>query len=258
LSVAITRRRVSWILDADIEGFFDAIDHEWLVKFLEHRIGDRRVLRLIRKWLRAGISEEGEWSKTKMGTPQGAVISPLLANVYLHYVFDLWIEWWRRQNFCRGDVTVIRYADDFVIGFQNHSEAIACLEALRTRFAKFGLELHEGKTRLLEFGRFANEQRRKRGESRPATFDFLGFTHQCGRTRKGGRFTVHRRSIAGRMRTTLSVMKERLRKRLHCPLGETGRWLGRVVRGWLNYHAIPGNSIRIRRFPPASVRGSRG
>ena len=158
LSVAITSKRVNWILDADIEGFFDAIDHEWLIKFLEHRIGDRRILRLIRKWLRAGVSEEGEWSKTTVGTPQGAVISPLLSNVYLHYVFDLWIEWWRKHR-CRGDVVVVRYADDFVIGFENHSEATACLEELRTRFAKFGLKLHEGKTRLIEFGRYAIERR---------------------------------------------------------------------------------------------------
>ena len=220
LSVAIAGKRVNWVLDADIEGFFDAIDHEWLIKFLEHRIGDRRILRLIRKWLCAGVSEEGQWSKATVGTPQGAVISPLLANVYLHYVFDLWIEWWRK-NRCRGDVIVVRYADDFVIGFENHSEATACLEELRTRFAKFGLKLHEGKTRLIEFGRYAIERRERHGEGRPETFDFLGFTHKCAKTRKQGWFTIHRHSVAKRMRATVQAIKAKLRKRMHRPLGET-------------------------------------
>ncbi len=247
LSVAITSKKVNWILDADIEGFFDAIDHEWLIKFLEHRIGDPRILRLIRKWLRAGVSEEGQWSKTTVGAPQGSVISPLLSNVYLHYVFDLWIEWWR-NNRCRGDVVVVRYADDFVIGFENHSEATACLEELRTRFAKFGLKLHEGKTRLIEFGRFAIERRKRNGEGRPDTFDFLGFTHKCAKTRKHGRFTIHRHSMAKRMRTTLQAIRAKLRKRMHRPVGETARWLRRVVQGWLNYHAVPSNSNRIGRF----------
>ena len=247
LSVAITSKRVNWILDADIEGFFDAIDHEWLVKFLEHRISDRRILRLIRKWLRAGVSEDGQWSKTTVGAPQGAVISPLLSNVFLHYVFDLWIEWWRK-NRCRGDVVVVRYADDFVIGFEHHSEATACLEALRTRFAEFGLKLNERKTRLIEFGRYASERRERRGEGRPETFDFLGFTHKCAKTRKNGRFTIHRHTIAKRMRITLQAIKAKLRKRMHRPLGETARWLRSVVQGWLNYHAIPSNSHRICRF----------
>ena len=247
MSVAITSKRVNWILDADIEGFFDAIDHVWLVKFLEHRIGDRRILRLIRKWLRAGVSEEGEWSKTTVGVPQGAVISPLLSNVFLHYVFDLWIEWWR-TNRCRGDVVVVRFADDFVIGFENHSEATACLEELRTRFAKFGLKLHEGKTRLIEFGRYAMERRERRGESRPETFDFLGFTHKCAKARKQGWFTIHRHSMAKRIRAKLREIKAELRKRRHRPVGETGRWLRSVVQGWLNYHAVPSNSHRIHRF----------
>jgi group II intron reverse transcriptase/maturase len=247
LSVAMTSKRVNWVLDADIEGFFDAIDHSWLVTFLEHRIGDRRILRLIRKWLRAGVSEEGEWSKTTAGVPQGSVISPLLSNVFLHYVFDLWIEWWRR-NRCRGDVVVVRFADDFVIGFQHQDEATACLEELRTRFAKFGLRLHEGKTRLIEFGRFATERRQKRGEGRPETFAFLGFTHMCAKTRKQGWFTIHRFSLAKRMRAKLQEIKADLRKRMHHPLGETARWLRSVVQGWLNYHAVPGNSNRIERF----------
>ncbi|MFQ5938086.1 MAG: group II intron reverse transcriptase/maturase [Acidiferrobacterales bacterium] len=253
LSVAITSKRVNWILECDIEGFYDAIDHQWLIKFLEHRIADRRILRLVRKWLRAGVSEEGEWSETTVGSPQGSVISPFFSNVYLHYVFDLWIEWWR-QNRCRGDVVVVRYADDFVMGFESHSEARACLEELRTRLAKFGLKLHEGKTRLIEFGRYAIERREERGEGRPETFDFLGFTHKCGKTRKHGRFTILRHSVAKRMRTKLQAIKAELRKRMHWPMGETGRWLGRVVQGWLNYHAVPGNSHRIGRFVDEVIR----
>jgi group II intron reverse transcriptase/maturase len=247
LSVALTSKRVNWILDADIEGFFDAIDHSWLVKFLEHRVGDPRILRLIRKWLRAGVSEEGEWSQTTVGTPQGAVISPFLANVFLHFVLDLWIEWWRKHR-CRGDVVVVRYADDFVIGFESRSDAMRCLEELRARFAKFGLKLHEGKTRLIEFGRFAMERHQERGEGQPETFDFLGFTHTCAKTRAHGWFTVHRHSIGKRMRATLRAIKAELRKRMHRPLGETCRWLRQVVRGWLNYHAVPGNSPRMGRF----------
>jgi group II intron reverse transcriptase/maturase len=247
LSVAITSKRVNWILDADIEGFFDTIDHEWLIKFLEHRIGDRRVLRLIRKWLHAGVMEEGERSETIVGAPQGSVISPLLSNVYLHYVFDLWIEWWRKHR-CHGDVVVVRYADDFVIGFESHSEATACLEELRTRFAKFGLKLHDGKTRLIQFGRYAIEQRERHGEGRPETFDFLGFTHKCAKTRKHGWFTIHRQTIAKRMRATLQAIKVNLRKRLSRPFGETAWWLRRVVQGWLNYHAVPSNSYCINRF----------
>jgi hypothetical protein len=158
-----------------------------------------------------------------------------------------WIEWWRKHH-CRHDVVVVRYADDFVIGFESHTDATACLEELRQRFAKFGLRLHEGKTRLIEFGRYAIERRKKRGDGRPETFDFLGFTHTCGKTRTNGRFTVHRHSMAKRMRTTLHAIKQHLRKRKHRPLGETGRWLRRVVQGWLNYHAVPGNSHRIHRF----------
>jgi RNA-directed DNA polymerase len=247
LSVAITSKRVNWILECDIEGFYDAMNHQWLIKFLEHRIADRRILRLVRKWLRAGVSEEGEWSETTVGSPQGSVISPFLSNVYLHYVFDLWIEWWRR-NRCRGDVVVVRYADDFVIGFESHSEARACLEELRRRFVKFGLKLHEGKTRLIEFGRYASERREGRGEGRPETFDFLGFTHKCAKTRKHGWFTLVRHPVAKRMRTTLYAIKAELRKRMHWPTGETGRWLRSVVQGWLNYYAVPGNAGRLGRF----------
>jgi RNA-directed DNA polymerase len=239
----VLRRRTSHSLRPPAE----AIDHEWIIKFLEHRIGDRRILRLIRKWLRAGVSEEGKWSRTTVGTPQGAVISPLLANVYLHYVFDLWIQWWR-QNRCRGDVVVVRYADDFVIGFENHSEAVACLDELRTRFAKHGLKLHDGKTRLIEFGRFAIERRASRGKGRPETFDFLGFTHMCAKTRKNGWFTIHRQTIAKRMRATLKAISLKLRRRMHRPTGETGHWLRSVVQGWMNYHAVPNNTYRVARF----------
>jgi group II intron reverse transcriptase/maturase len=247
LSVAITSKKVNWILDADVEGYFDSIDHSWLIEFLQHRIGDRRILRLIQKWLRAGVIEESTWLQSVKGSPQGSVISPLLSNVFLHYVFDLWIEWWRR-NHSRRDVVVVRYVDDFVIGFESHSEATACLEALQGRFAKFGLKLHEGKTRLIEFGRYAIERRAEKGEGRPDTFDFLGFTHCCAKTRKNRWFTLRRQSIAKRMRATLQAIKVQLRKRMHRPLGETARWLRAVVQGWLNYHAVPGNSHRINRF----------
>jgi group II intron reverse transcriptase/maturase len=253
LTVGLTKRKVSWVLDADIEGFFDAIDHGWMINFLEHRIGDRRILRLIRKWLRAGVSEDGEWSETKVGTPQGGVISPILANVFLHYVFDLWIEWWRK-NRCRGDCIVIRYADDFVIGFQYQYEAIACLDALRARFAKFGLKLHEGKTRLIEFGRFAADNREKRGAGKPETFNFLGFTHVCAKTWSQGWFTIHRYSMAKRITAKLREIRDKLRRRMHEPVGMTGKWLRQVVRGWLNYHAVPHNSKRIEQFVHAVTR----
>ena len=192
LYVGITKRKVNWIIDADIRGFFDNISHEWLLKFLEHRIADPRMLRLVKKWLRAGVSEDGEWSPTTVGTPQGAVISPLLANVFLHYVLDLWIDDWRKRQ-ARGEVIVVRYADDFVIGFREESDARRCLAALGERFAKFGLELHPDKTRLIEFGRYAEERRAQRDDGPPETFDFLGFTHISGKTRQG-KFTIHRKT----------------------------------------------------------------
>ena len=244
---------MNWVLDADIKGFFDTIDHEWLLKFLEHRISDKRILRLIGKWLRAGVSDEGQWSETTVGTPQGAVISPLLGNVFLHYVLDLWIHDWRGRN-CRGDVVIVRYADDFVIGFQHRYEAVACLEAIKERMGKFGLELHEGKTRLLEFGRFAASNRAERGLGKPETFDFLGFTHMCDVARSNGWFRIRRISIAKRMRAKLSDIKEKLRRRRHRPLGETGRWLGQVVQGWQNYHAVPLNMVRLQQFRDEIVK----
>ena len=245
LWVGLMGRRINWVLDCDIRGFFDAIDHEWLVKFNEHRVGDRRVLRLIRKWLKAGVSEEGKWSKTVVGTPQGSVISPFLANVYLHYVLDLWVTHWRKQR--AGDVIVVRYADDFVMGFQHQWEAQCCLQELKERLGKFGLELHPEKTRLIEFGRFAAERRSEAGLGKPETFSFLGFTHYCGKTHKGA-FTIKRQSMAKRTRAKLLDIKARLRRHMHSTVAEMGAWLRSVVRGWFNYHAVPGNSPSLGRF----------
>ncbi len=246
LWVGLTQRKVNWVLDADIRGFFDAIDHDWLLKFIEHRIADRRILRLIRKWLRAGVSDEGTWLKTTRGTPQGAVISPLLANVFLHYVLDLWVQQWRTKR-AQGEVIFVRYADDFVMGFQHRSDAERCLHELRGRFTKFGLELHPDKTRLLEFGRFAAERRAKRGLGKPETFTFLGFTHYCGTTRQGA-FTIKRRSAAKRMRAKLQAVQAQLRRCLHYPVATVGKWLRSVVQGWFNYHAVPGNSPCLDQF----------
>jgi group II intron reverse transcriptase/maturase len=190
--VGITRRRVNWVLDLDIRGFFDNMDHEWTMKFVEHRVADPRMLRLIRKWLKAGVSEEGQWTESKVGTPQGAVISPLLANIYLHYAFDLWAQAWRKKV-ARGEMIVVRYADDAVLGFEHQAEGERFLKELGERLAKFGLELHPQKTRLIEFGRFAIPNRQKRGEGKPETFDFLGFTHMCGKARNGKSFIVRRK-----------------------------------------------------------------
>ena len=237
LSVGLTRCKISWVLDADIRGFFDAIDHEWLVKFVEHRIADRRVIRHIKKWLRAGVLEDGKRTQADRGTPQGGSISPLPANVYLHYAFDLWVHQWRRRQ-ARGDVIVVRYADDFVVGFQHRSDAERFLGELRQRLAKFTLELHPDKTRLIEFGRFAAERRKRRGQRKPETFDFLGFTHACSRTRKGA-FMVLRYPIKKRVRAKLAAIKESLRRRMNRPVAETGRWLQSVVSGWLRYYAVP-------------------
>jgi RNA-directed DNA polymerase len=247
LAFAVHEKRVNWVLDADIQGFFDEIDRDWLVKFLEHRIGDKRILRLIHKWLNAGIIEGTDWSDTGKGTPQGAVLSPLLANVFLHYVFDLWIQQWRKRH-GKGQCIVVRYADDFVLGFETEVDARACLEALRDRMQKFGLTLHPDKTRLLEFGRTAAARREGEGQERCETFDFLGFTHICGKTRKNKRFVLWRRSSVKRMRRTLAAIKVQLRRRRHDSVGATGRWLGRVIQGWLNYHAVPDNMRRLDQF----------
>jgi group II intron reverse transcriptase/maturase len=246
LAVGIAERRVSFILDADIAGFFDTVSHEWLVRFVEHRIADRRILRLIRKWLKVGVMEEGVVRPGTVGTPQGAVISPLLANLYLHYVFDLWAQQWRQRH-AQGDVILVRYADDILAGFEHHAEAERFLAELRERMAAFGLALHPQKTRLLEFGRHAAANRRARGLGKPETFDFLGFTHICGRNRRGG-FQLKRKSRRDRLRAKLRAVKEALRRRMHEPVDEQGAWLGRVVKGFIAYHAVPTNHDALAAF----------
>jgi group II intron reverse transcriptase/maturase len=247
LWVGLIEKKVSWVLDADIRGFFDNINHEWMLKFVEHRIADKRILRLLRKWLKAGVSEDGKRASTDKGTPQGAVISPLLANVYLHYVLDQWANHWRRKE-ANGDVIIVRYADDCVMGFQYKDEAEKFLELLRERLGKFGLELHPDKTRLIEFGRFAEKNRKSRGQGKPETFNFLGFTHYCGRTRTNGKFIVNRTTIAKRMTERLKSIKVTLMRNRHEPVAKQGEWLNRVVRGYFNYHAVPGNIRRIASF----------
>lgn len=245
--VGITQRKVSWVLDADVKSFFDTINHAWLMKFLELRIGDPRMLRLIRKWLRAGVSEDGEWSKTEVGTPQGSVISPLLSNIYLHYVLDEWVQAWRKSK-AHGEVIIVRYADDFVMGFQYQREAERFLKEMKGRFAEHGLEIHSEKTRLIEFGRFAESNRAERGEGKPETFDFLGFTHICSRTLKGNRFTIHRKTIAKRLRAKLKAVRIEIIRRRHEPVPVLGKWLRSIVRGHLNYFAVPGNKKALDAF----------
>ena len=247
LWVGIVRKKVNWIVDLDIRSFFDRLQHEWLVRFVERRIADRRVVRLIQKWLKAGVMEQGQWTKTEEGSPQGAVISPILANLYLHYVLDLWAEAWRQKR-AQGEVIIVRYADDAVLGFQHREDAERFLEQLRERLAKFGLELHPEKTRLIEFGRYAAERRKKRGEGKPETFNFLGFTHICGTNHQTGHFTVHRRTIGKRMAAKLKDIRAKLRRRLHARVAGTVPWLQQVVRGYFQYHAIPGNWARLKAF----------
>src|SRR5262245_12833693 len=253
LSVGLTRRKVNWVLDADIQGFFDAVSHEWLVKFIGHRVADRRMLRLIRKWLRAGVSEGGRWSETTVGTPQGSVASPFLANVYLHYVLDLWANQWRKTN-ASGDVLIVRYADDFVLGFEHRGEAERFLGELRERLAKFGLRLHPEKTRLIEFGRLAAWRRWRRGEGRRESFDFLGFTHRWVRNRRDTAFVLRRSTAKGRLRAKLKAVGETLRRQRHAPLGRQGLWLNRVVRGYFAYHAVPGNMAALESFRTGVTR----
>jgi group II intron reverse transcriptase/maturase len=252
LSYALTQKRVNYVLDADIRGFFDNISHAWMLQFVQHRVADRRILRLIQKWLKAGVMEEGEWSETERGTPQGAVISPLLANIYLHYVFDLWVNAWRKKH-ARGDVIVVRYADDTVLGFQDAEEADRFLEDFRERLGKFGLELHPEKTRRIEFGRYAELNRKQRGEGKPETFDFLGFTHISGKNSKGY-FTVKRRTIRKRLRAKLQEIKQQLPRRRHDPVAQTGEWLRSVVQGYFNYHAVPGNLESLGTFRERLIR----
>lgn len=247
LYVAQLTRKVNWVLDADICGFFDAIDRNWLVKFIEHRIGDRRIVRLIQKWLNAGVLEEGKRICSETGTAQGGSISPLLANVYLHYVFDLWVQRWRNTQ-ARGEVIVVRYADDFIVGFQHQAEAERFIEELRERFAQFGLELHSEKTRLIEFGPWAAENRRRKGQGKPQAFDFLGFTHICGRKRSNGYFTVYRQSMRRRLQAKLAEVKAELRRRMCRPVPEIGHWLATVLTGHYRYYGVPMNTRALGLF----------
>jgi RNA-directed DNA polymerase len=246
LATAITRMKVNWILDADVRSFFDSVSHDWLVRFVEHRVGDPRVIRLIRKWLKAGVMEEGAIMPTEAGTPQGAVASPLLANVYLHYVFDLWAERWR-QHHAHGNVIFVRYADDIVCGFEHEADAQRFRAELRQRMEKFALSLHPDKTRLIEFGRFAATNRARRGLGKPETFNFLGFTHIGGRSRRG-LFQLKRKSRRDRMRAKLRAIKEELRRRMHEPIPQQGQWLRQVVRGYFAYHAVPTNVASLSAF----------
>ena len=246
LAVGICNTPVNWILDADIRSFFDSVSHEWLIRFLEHRIGDERITRLVRKWLKAGVLEDGEWSVSEEGTPQGAVASPLLANVYLHYVFDLWAERWRRRE-AKGNIIILRYADDIVVGFQHEADARRFWEAMRLRFEQFSLALHPEKTRLLEFGRNAAANRRQRGLRKPEIFTFLGFNFICGKSRRGA-FQLQRKTRRDRMRAKLAEIKEQLRERMHEPIPEQGRWLKQVVTGFFAYHAVPTNSKALSAF----------
>ncbi len=246
LAAGVTSRRVNWVLDADIRDFFGRLDRSWLEKFLRHRIADERVLRLIGKWLSAGVIEDGERTESEKGSPQGASVSPLLANVYLHYVLDLWADWWRSRH-ARGEVIIVRFADDFIVGFEYQEDAERFLDELRGRFAEFGLELHPGKTRLIEFGRHAARHRKARGLGKPETFDFLGFTHICA-TSGGGRFWVKRITISKRMRAKLKEVKDQLTQRMHLPVPEQGRWLASVLRGHMAYYAVPGNAQAVAAF----------
>jgi len=240
LAIGIRFKKISWILDADVRGYFDSIDHNWMMKFMEHRVSDKRMLRLIKKWLKAGVIEDGQWFASEAGSPQGASISPLLANIYLHYVLDLWAHQWR-QRYARGDVIIVRWADDFVVGFQYEDDAKRFHAELRDRFKKFSLELHPEKTRLIRFGRFARRDGRHfDGRKKPETFDFLGFTHYCGVNRKG-KFMIRRITMKKRFSTKLHEVKSELRKRMHQSIAEQAKWLSSVVRGYFQYHAIPGN-----------------
>ena len=246
LAAGIYKKKVNWILDADIRSFFTSLDQSWLMKFLEHRIADKRILHLIKKWLKAGVIENGNWSQTPEGTPEGGSASPLLANVYLHYVLDRWVWQWRRRH-ARGDVIIVRWADDFVVGFEHLGDAKQFLKDLHERFAKFSLELHAGKTRLIQFGRFAAQNRKERGLAKPETFDFLGFTHICGKGRSG-HFWLRRITISKRMRAKLHEVNDQLKRRRHLPVPEQGQWLASVVRGHFAYYAVPGNVRAINAF----------
>jgi len=249
LYTGLLTRKVNWVLDLDIRGFLDHLSHEWLVKFVEHRIADRRVVRLIQKWLNAGVLQDGKRMRVEEGTPQGGSASPLLANVYLHYVFDLWAHAWRRKR-AHGDVIIVRFADDAIIGFQSKADADQFRAELEERMAKFNLELHPQKTRLLEFGPFAMDNRKRRGEGKPETFNFLGFTHICVKKRSNGMFTVLRQTIRKRLQAKLNEVKAELHRRMHAPIPEQGQWLQAVVRGHNRYYGVPMNlpALQIFRF----------
>jgi RNA-directed DNA polymerase len=246
LCVGITSRKVNFILDADIQSFFDTVSQEWLIRFVEHRIGDARIIRLIRKWLTAGVLEEGVVVGSDKGTGQGAVISPILANIYLHYALDLWAERWRQRE-ATGDMIIVRYADDFIVGCQHENDARRFLDAMRDRLQLFALSLHPDKTRLIEFGRFAKRRRTRRRPNKPETFNFLGFTFICGQSRRG-RFLLKRKSRGERIRTKLKELREEMRSRRHQPVPEQGQWLGQVVRGFFAYHAVPTNIRALNAF----------
>ena len=252
LTVGIMTKKVNWVLDADIRSFFDTLEHEWLVRFIEHRVADRRVVRLIQKWMNAGVLEEGHRTVSEGGTVQGGSISPLLANIYLHDVFDLWAHRWRQRQ-AHGDVVVVRFADDFVVGFEHRDDAEQFLADLRERFARFGLTLHPDKTRLLEFGRHAATNRRTRGAGKPESFNFLGFTHSCATTRKGG-FTVLRRTMRTRLQAKLKAVKLELRRRMHQPLPELGAYVRAVVSGHVQYYGVPMNYPPLFAFARAVSR----
>jgi RNA-directed DNA polymerase len=252
LVVAIEQRKVNVILDADIQSFFDTVNQEWLIRFVEHRIGDPRIIRLIRKWLKAGVLEDGIVSVSDRGTGQGAVISPLLANIYLHYVLDLWAERWRRRE-AAGDMIIVRYADDFIVGFEHEADARRFLDEMRGRLKEFALSLHPEKTRLIEFGRYAASNRKRRGLGKPETFTFLGFIFICGTSRRG-KFLVKRKTRGSRMRSKLQAIKQELRRRMHQSIPAQGKWLQQVVRGYFNYHAVPTNRRSIAAFRDEIVR----
>ena len=255
LVVAIERRKVNFVVDADIRSFFDTVDQDWLIRFVEHRIGDPRIIRLIRKWLKAGVLEDGIVSVSEQGTAQGAVISPLLANIYLHYALDLWAERYRRRE-ATGDMIIVRYADDFIVGFEHEHEARHFLDMLRERLKEFALSLHPEKTRLIEFGREAENNRKRRGLGKPETFDFLGFTFICGRSRRG-KFLIKRKTRRDRMRVKLQAIKQELRRRMHWPIPAQGKWLKQIIRGYFNYHAVPTNNRALLGFRDEIVRSWR-
>jgi group II intron reverse transcriptase/maturase len=245
--IAITQRKVSWILDADMSKFFDTLNHDWLLKFLQHRIADKRLLELIEKTVKAGVVDNERFYKAELGSPQGAVISPLLANIYMHYVLDLWVRQWRGR-YARGECHIVRYADDCVLGFQYNSDGRQFMRALEMRLDKFGLKLNRSKTHLIEFGRFAVSNRKERGQGKPATFDFLGFTHICSTRRSDGRFMLKRFTITKKLRAKLKQVKADLMKRRSQDVYKIGKWLGSVVQGHANYYGVPGNSMAINLF----------